>query len=876
MKPVLFALLLTVLLCSKASAQDPVDPETLFHQSYLQEVVQGHVDVAALGYFKLMEDEKVNAALRAESRFRFAVCMVLLGRADEARARLLEVLSDEGAPEALKRRAEEYRATLSGLGTGSELSKKLEALAFELGRLDLQGDFPATYRDFQIIGEPAVPFLRGLLAHPDEILRQHAFRVLLRMDVPGMAELWGLERFGHYCVVRDLKAYLNRHQAERTWMEQCLPALPDEEANAKFVLLWSGPAWSTAFLEQMAKKDGRAVLVCRLAFGGPMDPERRQAIDGWLTSDNSKLAWFAASALTKAEFHEEMRDAFSRPEVLRAVVRSFTGKELSWRPRSGNASDSNDFPWERGLQAFCVTLETQAVLDELERLVEVGEAWEGEPKLNPLVTGLADALVVALLGEKATRPQLEACADLLGRWMQVRRRPEVMEVAGKSRPPFPDDAFRRHIASISRRLPGESAIRLTKEWLAWTDQREVTWLMMNFAVARGSDVRILRAAMEAEEVGKRGWMVGLLIPHRVHPSFAPAVAKALIEESSALADLLLDRHLDKLLGVLPWAAARVEPEVAVDALVALGPRLNAFESPRGYILKQALRGLSSADPDGPAFRRTVAVPSLEPLWEVLDEDLHQSLVQVAVGFLADENQGRLPLGDALPMLAEFLTEHVAEVSESYYLQLAQQPELIPLECWVPLCTPGQQPRREVVNREDADRAARRMVADPGKVNIAVLEFIRDRTTDQVKRELLTGLVETSSRKLLSQVLYVLRDHEGTVSPEVLEKRLGELLEGEAPSLVDVARLTTMLSHVAPSERLFPAAKFLLASGDREAILVGARVAENLGRAELLGSLAAVLTSMDPVIRATVKRAMNSIEALQKLLRDQAAREAGLE
>jgi hypothetical protein len=146
----------------------------------------------------------------------------------------------------------------------------------------------------------------------------------------------------------------------------------------------------------------------------------------------------------------------------------------------------------------------------------------------------------------------------------------------------------------------------------------------------------------------------------------------------------------------------------------------------------------------------------------------------------------------------------------------------------------------------------------------------------VKRELLTGLVETSSRKLLSQVLYVLRDHEGTVSPEVLEKRLGELLEGEAPSLVDVARLTTMLSHVAPSERLFPAAKFLLASGDREAILVGARVAENLGRAELLGSLAAVLTSMDPVIRATVKRAMNSIEALQKLLRDQAAREAGLE
>ena len=159
---------------SSALAQE-TDADTRFHRAYEQEVVEGKVADAARVYLEMMRDEKVPERLRAESKFRFAVTAVLLGRADEGRAYLAELVKDATTPETLRARAAEYLDAAKGIGVGSELDKKLQSLVFDLARIAPNDTsnmgVPAPYRDFEVIGRQSIPFLRQLLQHSDPALR---------------------------------------------------------------------------------------------------------------------------------------------------------------------------------------------------------------------------------------------------------------------------------------------------------------------------------------------------------------------------------------------------------------------------------------------------------------------------------------------------------------------------------------------------------------------------------------------------------------------------------------------------------------------------------------------------------------------------------
>ena len=98
-------LLVTALLFAGSPAWADEDADaTRFHDAYVLEVIEGKVAEAARVYLALLGDEAVSKRLRAEARFRFAICAVLLGRADEARAHLTALLDDPDAPPAVRKR----------------------------------------------------------------------------------------------------------------------------------------------------------------------------------------------------------------------------------------------------------------------------------------------------------------------------------------------------------------------------------------------------------------------------------------------------------------------------------------------------------------------------------------------------------------------------------------------------------------------------------------------------------------------------------------------------------------------------------------------------------------------------------------------------
>src|SRR5262245_35966433 len=136
--PIKTALLTTALAVSLAVAPsaraEGDDAETRFHKAYEAEVVDGKLADAARVYLDLVGDWKAPPRIRAEARFRFAVTTVLLGRSDEARVQLASLVDDASVPETLRARAREYLDAVKGIGVGTELDRKLQALVFDLGR----------------------------------------------------------------------------------------------------------------------------------------------------------------------------------------------------------------------------------------------------------------------------------------------------------------------------------------------------------------------------------------------------------------------------------------------------------------------------------------------------------------------------------------------------------------------------------------------------------------------------------------------------------------------------------------------------------------------------------------------------------------------
>ncbi len=811
---------------ASAAAAGEEDPQARFVAAYAAEVIEGKVAEAAGVYLALFSDEAAPAALRAEARFRFAVCAVLLGRADEARAHLADLVRDPATPAALRDRAAEYARSVENLGVGSELSRKLESLVYDLGRVPVvtpptERDPPSVYRDFEIIGPAAVPFLRRLLAHPDLSLRRHAFRLLLRMDADGLVEAWTPDIGLWDDVSRDLAGWTEKRPEAATALLSRFLATPDDVlASIVSALPRTGWGLPEDFLRAAAARLGVQVagIVHRVK-----PPERYAALlADWVAGADAELATAAAERLLAS-------GAPVPAEVFAAALRRFCA---ALPPDLGRPDQDSRL---LGLRKMADALPPTEALDRLADLLAPGA---DQPPRNPLALGVADALALSLDGRLADPAVALRYRDLLLRWSSVgwfeaARLAKHVEAALAALPPDGAEAFAVSLVAAPR-LKGNRGIET----------------VLAPAGARGLFAPLLAALRAAKPDDREQVLLAFGFPnHRGLPADAARRLLAVVPEILAVEDQRVHgfvfSRLPNLFTSLP------EPEVAEFLAALPGPIL---VQDLGYLLH-------------PVYRRSV-LAALDPLAGLLLPSCGPALVKWALDLL-----GAIDGGDAAYSTAErdrlwrFVLDHAEHITQGGLPRLAGVPEAFPIEEWFPRLPEGLVRRHDnswmtrIATPEKRDAAARALTADPDRSTEDTLCFAAIAATEETRREIAARLLGTAAGPALARVHSYFGD---VVAPEAVEAALARELARPAPDLLAVFSMTFDLLQRRPSEALFPAVRLLLASGDAKRAMNGIECAKRLGRPDLLPDLGRLLDSLSSDMRDAAREAMDAILELERL------------
>ena len=867
-RSIVAALAVLVLLGRPGEAQE-TDHEASFNEAYLLEVVEGRVAEAAREYVRIMDAEDAGAALRGEARFRFAVCCVLLGRADEARSQLDRILADEAQPDVLRNRAKEYRASLDGVGIGSELDKRLSEVAFEMGREPVSAPSagPAAYREFQVIGKPAVPFLLELLAHPDADLRQHAFRVLCRMDEPGMVARWDQWRFPSRGLQIDLSDYAFRHEAERAAAERMILDAPKKDRGDLLNAFSRTTNFSVALPRGIAAAEGEEENALAAALKTvPAEATLALRLE-WLMGDNAALSTGAAQQLCSTAAVHGIPDELGRLEVFVRILDRLVGRQLGW-PRPG-ASQSMLVPIA-GVRALADSMPSGVVLSEIRGILDAGAAWDDPSDIHPLSTGLPHPLAESLDARDLSAAELVEYEGLLRNWQSI-----ATSAFGE-----PDPWFATHMVALLDRLPGERVGPFLAHIEEHRGSRPLHALLPRWFVRAAKEVPVLIAVLRASpEQFHRDLLIKIRIEVRGSVSNDIELATAIAARAEELADAVGDSALLTLADYVRAVAMALPEDEAADFLASVAPRFLRDSSPNlGSIIKRLIYFV----PDQTAAFRGAVLKAIPRMAELGGKRALGLLMQESMNMLQAHDQGQIPLGESLPALAAFILDHLPDLDRGYFSYLIPHPDLFPLEAWAPYARPelwgdtrARMPQ-ESLTPEVVDPVARVLTAVPAEVNESVLALVVKRASEEAKREILERMVLAGG----GLPAFVLAGPQGTtylpatgapVRPEVLEDALAKCLAEEHPDLRSIAALANALAATRPSEKIVPAVRALLTSGDRTMILTACGLASGLGREDLLPDLVELLDSMDVGIRGAAQSAMNEILELRKLKEDARSR-----
>ncbi|MCZ6785752.1 MAG: hypothetical protein O7E54_01175 [Planctomycetota bacterium] len=847
--------MLALLLASTATLAQATDFETRYHEAYVLEVIDGKTADAAKRYLELAREKGLPAHLLAQCRFRFAVTCVLLGRADEARARLAVLAADPSLPAALKPQVAEYRKGIKDVGTGSALQKRLDDLVFELGRAHSGAAHPRVYRDFQIIGKPAVPRLKQLLNHPDRGLQVHAFRLLCQMDEPGLSALWRSVWFMD-AVARDLARYLIQNPREVPAMERGL-----RKPNVHYLDRWlphlSGVhTLSLDTLDSWARKDDRlGEVVGSLIRARPRDDGVRGLLTRWMTQGPDRLALEAAVIYAEICADKEVVEKFASPELFPVLCR---------RLRSLKPSQ----PMSDGVEAYARRMPPQVLLEVLAALV----ATKDDPalKAKPLRSGLAD-IVASALDARATKAEdIARYVGLLRQWLawletfqvplpkeNAARLASHLRFAVTHLKPAEAVALTREIFAKAKAVPGRAGRFV--DVLGFERAEDVPLILAALEVSRGDGRRALLGAVDARTRGVRD-----------KRAYATAMARAYPEVVR-----LAGPEADDMMYACRALAVLVTPKEAVQMIVdvfrAAQPLPSAMRTAMVKILYADVAGLTQEEE--PRFWRHAAVPAIAGIWGFLDPDTRSQLVYLALNVLSPgpflptrigKRDPLIDLGETRKDLAAVLRPRLHQLRGSAgYKLVAAMPDLFPIEEWLPK-THSAIVRHFVsyVPQDAAVRAARHFAEKPAQANEAVLEFINRRLTGDTRREVATRLYEQADAALLAGL--VRRPGMGPTRPETLERALTRFLADKDAKLADLSKLGSMLALWQPSEKLFPLVRRLLTATDAALVKAGITMARGLGREELVPDLLKKLDSMHADLRSKARTAIDSILELRRI------------
>lgn len=800
---ILAALMLAAGAARAVAADAGAGAEDRFHQAYVTEVIDGKVADAAKVYLELMEADAAPPRIRAESKFRFAVCAALLGRADEAAAHLGALIADPATPEDLRTRAKAYLGTVEGIGVGSELTKKLESLVFELGRASPNAPEPEVYRDFEVIGKPAIPFLRKLLAHPDLNIRQHAFRILARMDADGVVEAWSPEIGLEGPMADDVDRWLTKHPGSRGRFEKRVLEASDSQIGR----MWLGhfSRFSEAFLRDLAERDLGSMAA---ALASKMTGEE------WATRLLSEWAVRNPGELGSSAMADLLQTLGRQPGAAKPPADDF-------RPIVERAAREPEYSRGEGITQWARSLPASDVLDAMRDLLDRSKAGEfavPTPTLGSLALSLDTRIGDLDAG---------AYAALLRDWVETGTDSIAATVNGRLTPVF--------VA-----LPTEDAAALAA-WLFGDDRRPALDKYVRGLpyVTDEKSAAVVAAAFEAAPPALRDDISRKFLFSANPGAVTPDVARIQLDLLKSLLERGGGEWLERNYAEAGKTLARLPEEEAARRVVSLvgagaGPR-----SGRGRIL---------ADLPVDVFLR--AAP------ELVDPIGADYLVKVALYHLdrtaADPGRQR--------RLARFVLDHVDTAARTNARDLAARPDLFPLEAWIPEVAMFPLPPMDLTP-ERATEVARKLTSDPAGLTWQSLEFVKQKVPHDAAKEIAERLYRETTGPTL---LLVHQRLAHLVDRAAWAAALARVMSSESPDLDLVAALAGSLAGAAPSADLFPAVRLLLESDQAPSVLAGIELARSLGREELLPALAGKLDSMVPSIREKAKAAMDSILELKRL------------
>jgi hypothetical protein len=841
--------------------------EERFHRAFEQEVVDGQLQEAARVYLDLMRDEAVPARLRAESRFRFAVTTVLLGRPDEGRAQLAELARDASAPEGLRARAGEYLESLRGLAVGSEVEKKLGELVFELGRTDPADPSlePNVYRDVEVIGKAAEPFLRTLARHPDLALRRHAFRLMLRMGAEDAISAWSPEvHLKSQQYRQELERYLAGRPEQQAALEQALLALPDAELAAVLADRdRAGPARfqpfpvSAPFLRAAATRGvPPSALVSFLERGAHNEPELQALRVEWVRTATGDLGALSAISFVLHQPSPRPGDGEADPaqapddptELFRAVVSQLLGRGVH---------HGVGLSWQR----FGAAVPVPELVGVLRGVVAAGAEVPLDSQGHPFRTKLAHAVAAAIDARKPTGADASSYAAVLQQWVDA-----VGDVDARL---LPSPNSLRHVL---RELPVADASVLALWLLESRHPNSELWAALPAGEPRDVEVALPLLRVASEDLRSRVLQQLSLTGSRVAEHLNVAYARAVLRHAPELLRLTGATAGGSTPNFVPYLALLPTQEASQRLVEAFTAAASVADLRQRQSAQLQLSGRGLPVQQLEEYVRHVLLPVADQVWALSDEEVRRGLVYGWIDVLKSARNA-----ETRQMLAALLLARAGDLPEGYFPAsnfIQAGGDLVDLAELVPRLDERVVSKIPKLPDERAVSAVEAMTRDPARVNGAVVHFVVRHAPADAAGPVVDRLLRTVPVANLSMVTGALLSDGRPASAEALEDALVRALVAEPPNLSAVRDLTRALVARNPTERLFPAVRALLASPEH----VGAALdmATALAREELLPQLVELLDTMDAGVRQKAREAIDAVMSLRRLRQEalDAARDGG--
>ncbi len=788
------------------------DFEDQYHEAYALEVIDNKPADAARRYLALLRQKKLPDRLKAQCEFRFAVTCVILGRADEARARLAAIAADPKTPAALKPQIEEYRRSLRDVAPGRELDKRLDKLKYDLAKFAAQyraehAQVVGVVREFQIIGKPAIPFLVGLLDHSDSLLRDDAFMVLSSMDAPKLWERWRPE---FRRSTKEYLRYLHRDQDRLNAFALKLLELKDP------VFLRHAPTFAIAttmpeeFLRRLARLSPKVAVEVHKKL--PADDAARKRLDAWMRQQGP-IAPMAAELYRRFAAGNK---AWVTDETFRVAAAHV--------PATANSRATY------GLKAMARHLSTNTVLAILESATpdQLRGSW-------------AHAVAGGLRHRKLDAARYE---KILRRWWGVARKKQ--ELYGNE--------FSQRLLTLVRAGSGQ-------EWLvslfAEAPARHVATIADVLQYDDARNARLVRAAWKRKEA--RPVITELLVDNS-EEIVEPAMAR---EAARFLPDLVAELGGRKVAGAvarLARLAHHLKPDEArtianriADAHEHALPLLFACEEERF---------------DGGTFYFGQVVPALRDRIAGLSSESRTAVARSSIVILATFNDLPAAAQDAYRSIALADLHAVEDVTD----HLAALQKTIPPYQWVPRVAGVRWAASDYADwlrGESAQPTVDALLARPQSINDSALRFIAERAT--VPTDALRDLLRRADARLLPLLVGYL---DTPTFPK--NDILAAVARLASDKTVPDTALAQLAKRAPLSNRLLSAYRRLLASADTDVAYEAVGLAGKLGTRELLPDLARLVDSLDPDVRELAEHVIEKILTLDRRRRALRVQLAALE